>query len=154
VIDERLVLFLESLLLTINMASPFRGRVTPPPSSQDLENASDSSAPHMKPNSPHTPRSYSSMTPRSSAGSIEPRPGENVSVAVRVRPLSDSEINSNQPDIWDVVSGENGKVILNDEWREKMRKIAGASDYQFGMGRCCRALGSFGSSISSPVAGR
>ena len=57
---------------------------------------------------------------------------ENVSVAVRVRPLSDTEVSTNQQNIWDVLPGDAGRVAMNTMWRERLRKMTGIADFQFG----------------------
>lgn len=57
---------------------------------------------------------------------------ENVLVAVRVRPLSISEVNTNQASIWDVIPGQLGRITMNKEWRDRLRKTSTNDEYFYG----------------------
>lgn len=65
--------------------------------------------------------------------SANTRKTENVTVAVRVRPLSDSEMRDGQQHIWECVPGHAGKVFLSDEWKERLRKQASSVEYIYGI---------------------
>lgn len=55
---------------------------------------------------------------------------ENVIVSVRVRPLSESEQQSKEAHIWDLVPGPYGKIMMQEDWKDRLRKAA--AEYQFG----------------------
>lgn len=57
---------------------------------------------------------------------------ENVMVAVRIRPLSVSEMSYNQQNIWDVMPGQLGRVSMNDDWRDRLRKSSTGGEYFYG----------------------
>jgi hypothetical protein len=57
--------------------------------------------------------------------------GENVMVSVRLRPLSEMELQLNHQHVWDAVPGECGTVSMKDTWKEKLRKTSNAADYVY-----------------------
>lgn len=77
------------------------------------------------------PDALTSRQPSVTSLPVDPLKSEHIQVAVRLRPLSEAELNSNQASIWDVEQ-ETGCVHMQTMWQERLKKTTGVTDFQFG----------------------